>query len=188
MILVGLGNPGPQFKGTRHNLGVRVLRAWYDANKSHAISITDWNDSVQLESQLAELSMNGTKIVCLFPLTFMNNSGTAVAAAMEKYGAVATDVVLIQDDMELAFGGIQAIDGGSAKGHKGVRSVHEVLKTQDIKRLRIGIGRPPENIAASDFVLAKFTAEEEEKLTVEIIPQVVRKIEGLIVVTQQPPD
>lgn len=181
-VLVGLGNPGPQFEGTRHNLGVRVLRVWYETNKEKAISATDWTDNIQLESQLAELAFEGLRVVCVFPLTFVNNAGTATAAVIKKYHVGAKDIVLIHDELELDFGSIQTVPGGSAKGHNGVRSVHEILDTQEVQRVKVGIGRPPAKLDASDFVLAKFTTEEDQDLTEKIIPraaeEITKSIEG----------
>ena len=138
-LLVGLGNPGERFAGTRHNLGADVLKYWED----HVLS----DDS------------KGVKLV--YPTDyFMNDTGKLVGALVQKNGYSPGDIVLLHDDLELAYGKVAASPGGSARGHNGVRSVLEALSTLDVPRIRLGIGRPPEHVEPHDFVLARFGVEE----------------------------
>lgn len=137
LVYIGLGNPGSAFAGTRHNLGIDTLRAWVEAKAS---------DQVR----------------CFFPGTMMNDSGRAVAAYLKKTALSVDDILVIHDDVELPLGEVRLARRGSAKGHNGVRSIQAALGTNDFRRLRLGVGRPPEGMDLSDFVLEKFRPEEQE--------------------------
>lgn len=174
VLLAGLGNPGPKFEHTRHNLGIRVVQAWYEKASREAQSVTDWNDNIQIEASVAEVVVGDVKVICLFPLTFMNRSGWAIAAAMKKYGLMNNeDVLVVHDDIELPFGEMKFVEEGSAKGHNGIRSLFNVLGVQAVPRLRIGVGRPSEGMPTNEFVLAKFTEEEESQIEEAVIPRAI---------------
>lgn len=164
ILVVGLGNPGTKFDGTRHNLGIEVVRDWVDSLGLQQ----DWkmNDSVQ--SEIIEFSLDdAVKVTALFPTTFMNDSGRAVAAFLKNTPLTPQDVVVVHDDIELELGDI-SFDrhGGSAKGHNGVRSIQDALQTNDIPRLRLGVGRPLDGMEVNAFVLHSFSPSEREQLTV----------------------
>jgi len=107
--------------------------------------------------------------------TFMNNSGQEVAELMRKNGLKSEDVLIIYDDVELLFGAVRLQQGGSAKGHNGVRSVIDYLKTDNFFRLRLGIGRPEDSDELEKFVLGRFTSEEEER-----IPEMIERAKEII--------
>ncbi len=139
-IIFGLGNTGKEFAGTRHNLGAATLAAWEE-------------QATEDECRLATV---------VFPLGFMNKSGPDLMTEMKRQ-PVAGELLLIHDDLELPLGECKVVKCGSAKGHKGVRSVLEVWESdEEVTRLRMGIGRPPVNMEASDFVLARFSQDEKE--------------------------
>lgn len=137
IVFVGLGNPGPRYAGTRHNFGCTVLRAWVE-----------------------QVGAPG-RVTALFPTTVMNNLGEAVLQYVREHGVAPEELLIIHDDLELPLGEVRRVEGGSAKGHKGVRSIQEALGTTQIPRLRLGIGREQAGESVHDFVLGKF--EESEK-------------------------
>ncbi|MBI1833658.1 MAG: peptidyl-tRNA hydrolase [Candidatus Andersenbacteria bacterium] len=159
-LVVGLGNPGAKFERTRHNIGVRVVEAWA---KGPGASM---------------------RTLYLLPADFMNNSGKVVAAAMKKHQVKMEELLLVHDDLETSFGEVRIKEIGSAKGHNGVRSIHEMLGTQEIRRLMVGVSRPPAEIPADRYVLSKFNSEEETLLAEKVIPEAVQKIQ--IILTPRP--
>lgn len=150
LLIVGLGNPGEKYARTRHNLGARVVEAFIQ--------------------KMGEDALRGQGMAWLLPTMNMNDSGTPVAEWLRQSPLEPSQVLLVHDDLELPLGEIKFQAGGSAKGHKGVRSVHEKLGTTEIPRLRLGIGRPPAGADVSDYVLENFSSEEEE-----IVRQVIEK-------------
>lgn len=156
ILIVGLRNPGKDFERTRHNIGARVVQAW------------------------KEMRGEGSKHKTLIPETYMNDSGISVATAAKKSGIVPEQVLVVHDDMETPFGEVRIKTGGSSKGHNGVKSIQEMLGTQEIPRVLVGVGRPPENVEPADFVLQNFSKEEEGRLASDIIPVAVSKIEEFL--------
>jgi len=135
MVVIGLGNPGKKYAKTRHNFGARAVGAWFE---------------------------NHTDSEVLLPKAgvFMNDFGGLIKTLEVR----PLRFLLVHDDIELPFGEIKFQSGGSAKGHNGVRSVHNALGTTDVPRLRLGVGRPGAEVEVNEFVLDIFTEEEEEKL------------------------
>lgn len=164
MVLIGLGNPGDKFKGTRHNLGIDALRAWVREMEGE-----DWKEEPSFFSEVASAHVNDMRVDCMFPLTFMNDVGKAVAAYLAFYNLDSSNVLVIHDDLELPLGEVAVKETGSAHGHNGVRSIHQALGTDELRRVRIGIGRPLDDTPVDAFVLQRFTPEEralvEEALT-----------------------
>lgn len=138
IVFVGLGNPGRRYAGTRHNFGCTVLRAWVE-----------------------ETGGAKKNVAALFPTTMMNNSGEAVLQYVREHNVLPEQMLIIHDDLELPLGEVRRVEGGSAKGHKGVRSIQEALGTNNIPRLRLGIGRERVGESVHDFVLEKFEASEK---------------------------
>ncbi|MFH1354045.1 MAG: aminoacyl-tRNA hydrolase [bacterium] len=155
LLFVGLGNPGKQFNRTRHNFGIRLLRIWADAK---------WQPSAKHQAEIATVTLANTKITCLFPAASMNLSGQAVAS----FNHLPEKTLIIHDDIELPLGDFKIKLSGSARGHRGVRSIHEALGTQDIARLLLGVG--PVIGLTEEFVLSKFTPGEEE-IIVQLLPR-----------------
>lgn len=158
-LLVGLGNPGPKYERTRHNIGFRVAEEV--ARKLGAALGRDsrWN---------ALLGKAGD-VAVLLPQGYMNVSGESVAQAARFWKVPAEEIVVAHDEIDLDFGRIQVKQGGGDAGHNGLRSIRQHLGTGDTVRLRFGVGRPPPQWEGADWVLAKFSAEEEQALQ-ELIP------------------
>jgi peptidyl-tRNA hydrolase, PTH1 family len=152
--VVGLGNPGPEYRGTRHNVGQRVLDALATQLKKA------WRRDGQ--AMVAHASWRGEPLHLIKPLTFMNVSGPAVAAALRRADADTGDLILVYDDIDLPLGTVRVRIKGSSGGHNGVRSVIEALVTEDIRRVKVGVGRPEERGGVADHVLAIFEPDEEE--------------------------
>ena len=157
-LLVGLGNPGPKYERTRHNVGFRV--AAEAARKLGAALGSDsrWNALVGKAQDIA----------VLLPQAYMNVSGEAVAQAARFWRVPPEGIVVVHDEIDLEFGRIQVKQGGGDAGHNGLRSIREHLGGGTM-RVRFGVGRPPEQWEGADWVLAKFSPEEEKALQ-ELVP------------------
>lgn len=157
-LFVGLGNPGAQYEHTRHNLGTRALREWVEKISGGSAV---WREDVSLQAEVTEITVEGKRLMGLFPLTYMNNSGRAVAAFLKNNPVEPSHILVIHDELQFPLGEVKIKEGGSAAGHKGVKSIHESLSTQDIPRLRLGIGRPLDATPVDEYVLQKFSPQEE---------------------------
>lgn len=160
MLLVGLGNPGREYAGTRHNVGFLVLDEV--ARRVHADSPRRAHRGL-----LSQASHGGHRLLLLWPQTYMNLSGESVRAAASYFKLPAPSIVVVYDDLDLAFGRIRVREGGSAGGHNGMKSVIAELGTQQFPRVRVGISRPSPARTMS-YVLGRWTTEELEQL-----PQVI---------------
>ena len=154
-LIAGLGNPGPDYWNTRHNVGFRVVEAW-------AGSLGVCLSERFFQSRLARTEFRGRNLLLLCPMTYMNRSGIGVQACAQEYGIEAGKTLIVYDDLDLPLGRVRVARGGGAGGHKGVSSVIEHVGTQDVPRVRIGIGRPGERETVEEYVLSPFRAEEEE--------------------------
>ena len=154
-LVVGLGNPGREYAGTRHNVGFMVI---------DELARRDGNVGFRrrFRSEIGETSYPGGKLILLKPQTYMNLSGNAVREAINWYHLSREDVLLVFDDLDLPFGTIRLRPTGSAGGHNGMRSVLEQLGGTDIPRLRIGIGRG--RAEAESYVLSPFSRDQEKEL------------------------
>jgi PTH1 family peptidyl-tRNA hydrolase len=155
-LIVGLGNPGPQYVFTRHNLGFMVLDILARRFK------LSFDESKKFSGQLAVLPhAEHEKVFFLKPQTFMNLSGQSVSACTNFYKIPPEDILVIHDDLDLAFAKSRFARGGRSAGHNGVESIIEQLGTVDFPRLKLGIGKPPfPDQEASDFVLQDFSKDE----------------------------
>ena len=137
LLVVGLGNPGDQFEGTRHNLGAAVVQVLADRAEARL-------RKTKARALAAGVLMNDNRVVLAFPLTFMNHSGEAVRLLVRSYGIQeANHIVIIHDELDLESGRLRLKAGGGLAGHNGLRSVTQHIGTTEYIRLRIGIGRPP---------------------------------------------
>ncbi|MCA1826315.1 MAG: aminoacyl-tRNA hydrolase [Myxococcales bacterium] len=162
-LLVGLGNPGAKYERTRHNVGFRVAD---DAARKLAVSLgeTRWN------AVLGQGRAGGGPVAVLLPQTYMNASGESVGNAARFWKVEPGALIVVHDDMDLEFGRIQVKVGGGDGGHNGLKSLRQHLGTPDFVRVRFGVGRPPPMWEGADWVLAKFSSEEEEQLQ-SLVPQ-----------------
>ncbi len=158
-LVVGLGNPGKKYEQTRHNIGFMALD--YLAEKEGV----NFADS-KWEAKVAQVRMGEGKAVFAKPETFMNNSGRAVGKICSYYKIPPENVIVVQDDVDLELGRIKLVVNRGAGGHKGILSIIQHLGVKKISRIRVGIGRPPEDsgMPVSRFVLAKFTSSEQSTL------------------------
>ncbi|MBC6450278.1 aminoacyl-tRNA hydrolase [Actinokineospora sp. HBU206404] len=161
MIVVGLGNPGPQYAGNRHNIGFLVadelaarVGGKFKAHKSGADV---------LEGRLA-----GTRVVLAKPRSYMNLSGGAVVGTAKFYKAPQENLIVIHDELDLPFGTVRLKLGGGENGHNGLRSITKSLGSKEYHRVRFGIGRPPGRMDPADYVLRDFAAAERKELAFEI--------------------
>lgn len=156
-LIVGLGNPGDRYKNTRHNIGFMFLdELKNDLNLEFSLN-------KQLKSLIAFANINGEKIIFAKPQTFMNLSGEAVISIVNYYKLEIEDIVIVYDDLDLPSGKIRIRKTGSSGGHKGMSNIIQLLKTSEIKRIRIGIMNNS-NIDTIDYVLGKFTIDEEAQI------------------------
>ncbi|MFW5984987.1 MAG: aminoacyl-tRNA hydrolase [Halanaerobiaceae bacterium] len=156
-LVVGLGNPGNKYAGTRHNVGFQALK--FIAGE-YGIGDTDFrNNALQASGEIAE-----KKVVLAQPTTYMNKSGRAVKKLLAEYNLDPADLLVIHDDLDLPVGKIRIKVGGSSAGHNGLKSIIKNLNTRDFNRIRIGIGRPREGVEIRNFVLTTFSSEEKKKI------------------------
>lgn len=155
-MIVFLGNPGVQYKHTRHNAGWRVCDAFSAKNGTSQNWLTKFHSLYLKEGNL----------ILLKPQTFMNESGIAVQEASKFFNLDVNSVLVVHDDIELPFGTVKMQQGGGLGGHNGLKSVKTHLGTDSFCRLRIGIGRPPAPIQVADFVLGRFSPLEENSISV----------------------
>jgi len=151
-IVVGLGNPGPEHTGNRHNVGFQIaerVARRMDAARGRAM----------FKAYAVSGSLAGARVLVARPLTFMNLSGQAVGPLLRWYHASTSELLVICDDLDLPLGKIRLRPHGGSGGHKGMLSIIETLGTQDFARLRIGIGRPAHG-DPQDYVLNDFTQDE----------------------------
>lgn len=162
-IIVGLGNPGKQYDGTRHNVGYEVIAE---------LAGRYWSGRPQVKHQaeLAEFPLDGEKVLLVSPLTFMNLSGRSVRPLVDFYKLPLEHLMVISDDLSLPAGQLRIKAKGSSGGQKGIQSIIQMLGTQDFPRLRVGIDPTPERWTTSDYVLGKFDERQRP-----LIDQAVKK-------------
>lgn len=160
-MVVGLGNPGKEYEKTRHNIGVRVIDYFVTPR---GISLS----KNRFSSRLGEGTIDGQKILFLFPQTYMNRSGEAVREAADYYKIDPKEILVVHDDIDLSLGRIKFQSDAGPAGHRGVASVVESLGTQSFSRIRMGIGRPGTKEEVESYVLSPFFPEEKEIVEKEI--------------------
>ncbi len=156
-ILVGLGNPGLTYRGTRHNLGFMVIER-LAAERDLPLRRRAFH------GRLGEGNIGAERVVLFEPLTYMNLSGQAVSGLLRFHQCALEDLLIICDDLNLPLGKLRLRPRGSDGGHKGLASIIQQLGKQDFPRLRIGIAPPPPQFAAEKYVLSRFSREERGPL------------------------
>ena len=155
-MVVGLGNPGPEYSNTRHNAGFMVVELL-----GENLGASYWKD--EGGAKVSAVRIGDEDLLLVMPQTFMNLSGKAVRKLADAYDVDIHDIIVVHDDIDLPSGSVRAKDGGGHGGHNGLRSLHENLSSETYLRVRVGVGRPPGRQDPADFVLApmgKTTAEE----------------------------
>lgn len=152
-LVVGLGNPGRRYAGTRHNVGFEVLdelaRRW-----------SAERPKLRFEAELRELSLAGHRLLLVAPQTYMNLSGRAVSQVVQFYQTPLEKLLVVCDDLNLKLGQLRMRKSGSAGGQKGLANILQALATEDVPRLRIGIDRNPPEMDSAAYVLSRFRKEE----------------------------
>ncbi|WP_280401663.1 aminoacyl-tRNA hydrolase [Nocardia carnea] len=172
-LVVGLGNPGPEYERTRHNVGFLVADSLAQRVGGrftvHKKSGTD----------LLQARLDGRQVLIAKPRSFMNLSGRPVSALARFFSVPPTEVIVVHDELDLPFGTIRLKRGGGEGGHNGLRSISGALTTKDYLRTRIGIGRPPGRQDPADFVLKPFAAAERKEVPV-VVEQAADAVELLL--------
>ena len=168
-VVVGLGNPGPEYRDTRHNVGHRVVDA-LAAQLKKAFH-------PQAGAHVARANWRGDSLYLVKLQTFMNVSGPAVRRVLQAVGAGAEDLVLVYDDIDMELGKVRTRLKGGAGGHNGVQSVLDTLATEGVRRVKIGIGRPAHKAQVPDHVLTGFEAEEEETVAAAVATAAARVLD-----------
>lgn len=160
-VVVGLGNPGLKYVGTRHNVGYDVLARL--AHEYGAESVR-----ARFEAEITQITVGSERLLLVAPQTFMNLSGRCVRQVVDFYKLATEDLLLVCDDLNLDVGRLRLRASGSAGGQKGLQNTIDHLGTQQFARLRIGIGRPPGRMDAAAYVLQKARPEEREALELAV--------------------
>lgn len=172
-LIVGLGNPGPRFEGTRHNIGFVVVD---ELGVRNGIRFSGRQGS----AEIAKGTIEGQPVILAKPRTYMNNSGLAVGALARFYKVPHNRVVIVHDDIALPIGVIRIREKGSAGGHNGLTSVLQHMGTQNVPRLRVGVDRPPDpRHSQIDWVLGHFNRDERKKIE-ETVPRAAEAVEAIL--------
>ena len=163
-LIVGLGNRGARYRRTRHNAGALFLDFL----------------AAQPGGPAAALATGGAPVDLLLPSTYMNVSGRPVVRKLRELGLAPTQLVLVQDDLDLPLGRVRIKHQGAARGHRGVASVVASLRTDEIARIRIGIGRPEHRHQVSDYCLADFSADEMDTLHRDAFPLALQRLREVL--------
>ena len=155
-IIVGLGNPTPEYEGTRHNVGFEVIDA---LARKYNIDV----DMKKHRAYIGKGMIEGQKVILAKPLTYMNLSGESVRALVDYYKVdPESELLVVYDDISLAPGQIRIRKKGSAGGHNGIKSIINHLGTQNFQRIKVGVGEKPKNWDLADYVLGTFSREDRE--------------------------
>ncbi len=173
ILVVGLGNPGPRYRGTRHNLG-RAAVERLAAEVGVRLRDDGW-------ARAGRARLGQATVLLAVPETYMNESGVAVRDLLRRRRRGPADLLVVYDDLDLPFGTLRLRPGNGAGGHNGIRSIIDHLGTGAFPRVRIGIGRPPRGIDPVDYVLARFAPEE--RATAE--DAVARAAEAVVTVVRE---
>ena len=170
LLIVGLGNPGDDYEGSRHNAGFICLD--YFAQKN---DFGSWHIKKDLKSEITTQTLGDTRVILCKPQTFMNLSGEAVQAVQHFYKLTNAQTVVVHDELDVNFGQIRMRIGGSSAGNNGIKSITQHIG-EDYGRVRIGIGpKKPEQIDTADFVLQDFAKDEQEK-----VPALLREVGAIL--------
>ena len=162
-LLIGLGNPGREYKDTRHNVGFMLI-------DRIAVRLNARGMKVQSKAIITAAAFEDRKLILAKPQTFMNLSGQSVQGLVHFYKVPFTNMMILSDDLDIPFGTIRIRASGGPGGQRGLSSILEKLGTKEIPRLRLGIGRPPGRMDPSDYVLQSFSRDELASLS-EILDQ-----------------
>lgn len=175
ILIVGLGNPGREYELTRHNAGFLALD-----RLAEKFDLT-WKTDARANADIIEANLEGKKVIFAKPLTFMNNSGTAVASLVERFKVAATDVWVVYDEAAIEPTQVRVRRGGSAGGHNGIKSIIAHIG-EDFARIRIGVGSPEEHVPLENFVLQKHDNLEQLEKQLAAVDNMISKsiVDGIV--------
>ncbi len=171
-VIVGLGNPGRKYRDSRHNVGFSVIDI---LSERYNIKI----NKIKFKSLYGETNIDGEKVLLVKPQTFMNKSGETVQEISNFYKVPLENIVVIQDDIDINFASLRVRTKGSAGSHNGMKSIIYLLKDDKFPRIKIGVGRPEPGRDLADFVLGRFTKDEEMDID-EVLERAADAVECLI--------
>lgn len=157
ILILGLGNPGAEYKNTRHNVGFIVVEA---IAEHYGIAISN---SKKFNAYIGDGHIDGRKVFFAMPMTYMNLSGKSALAIKQYLNIANDDIIVMHDELDVEVGNVKYKNGGGARGHNGIRSINNLIG-QDYHRIMIGISRPETNMTVHDYVLSKFNHEQLEQV------------------------
>jgi PTH1 family peptidyl-tRNA hydrolase len=161
LLVVGLGNPGDEYRGSRHNLGAEVVEL---LAKRHGGRLRKRKERALVD----EVTIEGKRVALAVPLTYVNDSGHAVGALVRRFGVTPEEIVVVHDELDLPVAELKVKSGGGLAGHNGLRSIVEHLHTQDFQRVRLGVGKPVSKERGADHVLNRFGKRERAEVDVTV--------------------
>jgi len=185
-LIVGLGNPGSKYRTTRHNVGFRIVEMLADRHSGDRGDRGGhgdvWRHDRALDAKLRFVEIEGQHCLLIQPQTFMNRSGAAVHAVLSRWPSLdpKTDLLVVYDDLDLPTGNIRLRPSGGGGGHRGIGDILHELDSQQIPRLRFGVGHPGQAGAVIDWVLEPFGVEEESAILPDTLARAVEAIEMTI--------
>jgi peptidyl-tRNA hydrolase, PTH1 family len=161
LLVVGLGNPGDEYRGSRHNVGEEVVEL---LAKRHRARLRKRKERALVD----EVTIDGKRVALAVPLTYVNDSGLAVGVLAHRFGVTPERLVVVHDELDLPAGQLKVKSGGGLAGHNGLRSIVAHLHSQDFQRVRIGVGKPVSKERGADHVLNRFGKRERADIDVTI--------------------
>jgi len=172
LLVVGLGNPGDEYARTRHNVGAEVVEI---LAKRHGATLKKGRERARVD----QVRIGSSLVALAIPLTFMNESGMAVAPLARRYGVEPEQIVIVQDELDLPVGALKVKNGGGLAGHNGLRSITSHLHSDGFMRVRIGVGKPVSKEHGADHVLKKFSKRERSEIDV-VLEEAADAVETII--------
>lgn len=171
-VVIGLGNPGKKYSGTKHNVGFDAIDCLSQRNN---VKVT----KIKHQSIYGEFNLNGEKVILVKPQTYMNNSGISVKSIVEYYKIPIENIIVLYDDIDIEIGSLRIRKKGSAGSHNGMKSIIYHLQKDNFPRVRIGIGKPGEKIDLVNHVLGGFNKEDRQRVD-DIILKAAKAVEEII--------
>jgi peptidyl-tRNA hydrolase, PTH1 family len=161
LLVVGLGNPGDEYRGSRHNLGAEVVELLAER---HGGRLRKRKERALVD----EVTIDGRRVALAVPVTYVNDSGNAVGALVRRFGVDPEQLVVVHDELDLPVAELKVKSGGGLAGHNGLRSIVDHLHTEDFQRVRIGVGKPVSKDRGADHVLNRFGKRERAEVDVTV--------------------
>lgn len=173
-LIIGLGNPDKKYQNTRHNLGQKIIYQYIKTLNDGELTVKP-----SLSAKILETGQGTNKIIFAITTDYMNNSGISVQKITNFYKIIPSDIVVIHDDLDLPVGDYRFQFNRGPAGHNGIKSIIEKLGTQQFNRIRIGIGKPQNDIPIEDYVLQNFS-QKESSIIDSITPNIFKEIKNIL--------